>query len=83
MAQHYRTLISTPDVNRDEEYCMEFHQCSVTDIIAIDGLIDISDAPFAAAAILEMYRFRGYSVDELLDTVKKIIQHWDDTGNNS
>lgn len=83
MAQHYRTLISIRDQDDGGDLEMNFHQCSVVDIIHIDGAIHIDYAVNAAAAILEMYRFRGHDIDELLEEVKQIIQDWDITGNNS
>lgn len=80
MAQHDRTLRSHND---GRDYEMNFHQCSVVDLITIDGAILIHDAPKAAAAIIEMYRFRGYSVDELLEAIRIQIQEWDDIDDHS
>lgn len=80
MAQHDRTLKSYNDGRMLE---MNFHQCSVVDLITIDGAIDIYHAPKAAAAIIEMFRFKGYSVDELLEMIRLQIQEWDDTNDHS
>ena len=82
MAQHHRMII-TPSYGDDNEYTCVVHQCSVSDIVSVNGEVDIDHGYKVAAAIIEAYRFRGNTIDEQFDMIRKQIKEWDDTGDHS
>lgn len=82
MAQTHRTIKTKID---KKKYEIELHQCSVSDTTAIytesfmdATVVHIDDAIKIAAGLIEMYRYRGYSIDKQFKKIRKLIEKWDE-----
>ena len=83
MAQHHRTIESYHPDRPSDPYLTDIHQCSVSDFVTVEGGCFVDDSYKIAAAILEMYRYRGYSINELLEMLENQINEWDKNEDNS
>jgi len=83
MAQHHRTIQSNLIDDTEIYRIAEIHQCSVSDIVTVNGCVHIDDGYKIAAAIIEAYRYRGHSIDEQFEMIKNQIEEWDRTKNHS